>query len=157
MEGELTYYRAKTPHDPQADWGGTFATWDHGRALLVIGGKPGVGPANNCSQIVRPHEATQTGPCGLKEGVGAGCATNLGDGSIIITGGQTDPEQQGSRKVQVYNVTTEIWEDRADMNHARLYHSCTQVSVTSTSNPFIKNMGNDSVTSVIVVGGKKLP
>ena len=56
----------------------------------------------------------------------------------------------------MYNVTTEIWEDRADMNHARLYHSCTQVSVTSNNFPFIKNMGNDSVPSIMVVGCKKL-
>ena len=124
--------------------------------MLVIGGKPGVGPPNNCSQIVHPHEATQTGLCGFKDGVDTGCATNLGDGSIIITGGQTDPEQLGSRKVQVYSITTDTWEDRADMNHARLDHSCTQVSVTSNANPFIANTGKDSVTSVIVVGGKKL-
>ena len=85
-----------------------------------------------------------------------GCATTLGDGSVIVTGGQTDPQEQGSRKVQVFNISRGTWEDRADMRHARLYHSCAQVWIDPQSIPFINHLGNHSVASVMVVGGKEL-
>ena len=72
----------------------------------------------------------------MSEAMASFCSVTLGDGSVIITGGQRASEErhynnhyEGSPRVEVFNITTQEWSFRANMNQRRLHHSCAQVLV----------------------------
>ena len=107
---------------------------DQSPFLWLMGGgdRMGIGYLKKTTMMIRP-DAVTWGP-DLSEPMSAFCSVTLGDGSVIITGGQRASEEwhnhyEGSPRVEVFNITTQEWSFRANMNQRRLAHSCAQVLV----------------------------
>ena len=110
------------------------------------------------TQIVRPGQATQWGP-EMTEQTTSHCSTTLGDGSVVVSGGQRNSDHfAGSARTEVYNITTSQWSRRADMGQRRASHSCSQVYLDPSGHSQIGIIVSPSdpgaVSSVVVTGGK---
>ena len=97
---------------------------EDGGALWVLGGGDQDLQVQSYTQVVRPGQVTQWGPS-MTEDTTMHCSTTLGDGSVMVSGGQRRSDQlTGSARTEIYNFTSGLWTARADMGQRRGLHSC---------------------------------
>ena len=137
------------------------AVIEDGGALWVLGGGHKDHHVQSSTQIVRPGRPTAWGP-NMTEASFSHCSSTLEDYTVMVTGGRRMSDHTGGARTEVYSFTTQQWSRREDMNHRRMYHSCTTVWLKSSSHPKNGIIGRDavnssgSVLSLVVAGGEPL-
>ena len=123
--------------------------------MWVMGGADRNNNVQLSTQIVSPTGPTTWGP-DMTEEVRFSCSSSLGDGSVIVTGGQRSSAPGGSATVEIYNFTTGQWTRGPDLRQRRIDHSCSQVWLDpSLTLGIIACFPHDTnVLSVVVAGGE---
>ena len=130
-----------------------------GDSLWVMGGgakEDGHLYMQSGTQVVRQGQPTQWGPS-LTEAGKFHCATTLQDNSVILTGGRTQSNHDGSARTEVYNSSTGVWERKSNMKQRRYSHSCTSVWVDphpTHEGVIAWEESATAILSVVVAGGR---